>query len=75
MGVGHVVRVVADETNAVTENAFEWRSRKAGYGGKDRPERRRGRVDAPLIRVAVDWFRQTPTLGSPLTRKPSGRSV
>lgn len=34
MGVGHVVRVVADETNAVTENAFEWRSRKAGYGGK-----------------------------------------
>jgi sensor histidine kinase regulating citrate/malate metabolism len=34
MGVGDVVRVVADETSAVTENAFQRRSRKAGYEGK-----------------------------------------
>lgn len=34
MGVGSVVRVVAEETSAVTENAFQRRSRKAGYEGK-----------------------------------------
>ena len=34
MGVGDVVRVVAAETSAVTENAFQRRSRKAGYEGK-----------------------------------------
>lgn len=34
LGVGDVVRVVADETSAVTENAFQRRSRKAGYEGK-----------------------------------------
>jgi len=34
MGVGDVVRVVADETSTVTENAFQRRSRKAGYDGK-----------------------------------------
>jgi len=34
MGVGDVVRVVADETSAVTENAFQRRSRQAGYEGK-----------------------------------------
>jgi len=34
MGVGDVVRVVADDTSAVTENAFQRRSRKAGYEGK-----------------------------------------
>ena len=34
MGVGDVVRVVAEETSAVTENAFQRRSRKAGYEGK-----------------------------------------
>ncbi|MFA1611091.1 hypothetical protein [Halobellus rubicundus] len=34
MGVGDVVRVVADETSAVTENAFQRRSRQAGYTGK-----------------------------------------
>ncbi|WP_435185154.1 hypothetical protein [Halobellus sp. EA9] len=34
MGAGDVVRVVADETSAVTENAFQRRSRQAGYAGK-----------------------------------------
>jgi len=34
MGVGDVVRVVAEETSAVTENAFQRRSRQAGYEGK-----------------------------------------
>lgn len=34
MGVGDVVRVVADETSTVTENAFQRRSRQAGYEGK-----------------------------------------
>ena len=34
MGVGDVVRVVAEDTSAVTENAFQRRSRKAGYEGK-----------------------------------------
>lgn len=34
MGVGDVVRVVAAETSAVTENAFQRRSRQAGYEGK-----------------------------------------
>lgn len=34
MGVGDVVRVVAAETSTVTENAFQRRSRKAGYDGK-----------------------------------------
>lgn len=34
MGVGDVVRVVATETSAVTENAFQRRSRAAGYEGK-----------------------------------------
>lgn len=34
MGVGDVVRVVAAETSAVTENAFQRRSRAAGYEGK-----------------------------------------
>jgi len=34
MGVGDVVRVVADDTSAVTENAFQRRSRQAGYTGK-----------------------------------------
>jgi hypothetical protein len=34
MGVDDVVRVVAEETSAVTENAFQRRSRKAGYEGK-----------------------------------------
>ncbi len=34
LGVGDVVRVVADETSAVTENAFQRRSRAAGYEGK-----------------------------------------
>ena len=34
MGVGDVVRVVAAETSSVTENAFQRRSRKAGYDGK-----------------------------------------
>ena len=34
MGVGDVVRVVADETSSVTENAFQRRSRQAGYEGK-----------------------------------------
>ena len=34
MGVGDVVRVVAKETSAVTENAFQRRSRQAGYEGK-----------------------------------------
>jgi hypothetical protein len=34
LGVGDVVRVVADETSAVTENAFQRRSRQAGYEGK-----------------------------------------
>jgi len=33
MGVGTVIRVVAEETSAVTENAFQRRSRKAGYEG------------------------------------------
>lgn len=34
MGVGDVVRVVASETSAVTENAFARRSRAAGYEGE-----------------------------------------
>jgi len=34
MGVGDVVRVVADDTSTVTENAFQRRSRQAGYEGK-----------------------------------------
>ena len=34
LGVGDVVRVVAEETSAVTENAFQRRSRQAGYEGK-----------------------------------------
>lgn len=34
LGVGDVVRVVADETSTVTENAFQRRSRQAGYEGK-----------------------------------------
>jgi len=34
MGVGDVVRVVADGTSTVTENAFQRRSRQAGYDGK-----------------------------------------
>ncbi|ATW88173.1 hypothetical protein halTADL_1398 [Halohasta litchfieldiae] len=34
MSVGDVVRVVADDTSSVTENAFQRRSRKAGYDGK-----------------------------------------
>ena len=34
MGVGDVVRVIADETSTVTENAFQRRSRQAGYEGK-----------------------------------------
>ncbi|MFB6188720.1 MAG: hypothetical protein ABEI57_02450 [Halapricum sp.] len=34
MAVGDVVRVVGDDTSAVVVNAFERRSRKAGYGGK-----------------------------------------
>ena len=34
MGVGDVVRVVAEETSSVTENAFQRRSRQAGYDGK-----------------------------------------
>ncbi|MFC6975276.1 hypothetical protein ACFQL1_12465 [Halomicroarcula sp. GCM10025709] len=34
MGVGDVVRVVAEETSTVTENAFQRRSRQAGYDGK-----------------------------------------
>lgn len=34
MGLGDVVRVVADETSSVTENAFQRRSRQAGYEGK-----------------------------------------
>lgn len=33
MGVGDVVRVVAEGTSAVTENAFQRRSREAGYEG------------------------------------------
>lgn len=34
LGVGDVVRVVAEDTSSVTENAFQRRSRKAGYEGK-----------------------------------------
>lgn len=34
LGVGDVVRVVAEETSPVTENAFQRRSRQAGYEGK-----------------------------------------
>ena len=34
LGVADVVRVVAADTSAVTENAFQRRSRKAGYDGK-----------------------------------------
>ncbi|MFC7075390.1 hypothetical protein [Haloarcula halophila] len=34
MGVGDVVRVVGEETSMVTENAFQRRSRQAGYDGK-----------------------------------------
>jgi len=34
MGVGDVVRVVAEDTSIVTENAFQRRSREAGYEGK-----------------------------------------
>ncbi|MDS0284651.1 hypothetical protein [Haloarcula onubensis] len=34
LGVGDVVRVVAENTSAVTENAFQRRSRQAGYEGK-----------------------------------------
>ncbi|MFC6758064.1 MULTISPECIES: hypothetical protein [Haloarcula] len=34
LGVGDVVRVVAAETSTVTENAFQRRSRQAGYEGK-----------------------------------------
>lgn len=34
MGVGDVVRVVGDDTSTVTENAFQRRSRQAGYEGK-----------------------------------------
>jgi len=34
LGVGDVVRVVAKDTSAVTENAFQRRSRQAGYEGK-----------------------------------------
>lgn len=34
LGLGDVVRVVAAETSAVTENAFQRRSRQAGYEGK-----------------------------------------
>ncbi|MDS0261468.1 hypothetical protein NDI56_18865 [Haloarcula sp. S1CR25-12] len=34
MGVSDVVRVVADDTSTVTENAFQRRSRQAGYDGK-----------------------------------------
>jgi len=34
MGVGDVVRIIADETSTVTENAFQRRSRQAGYEGK-----------------------------------------
>lgn len=34
MGVGDVVRVVASDTSRVTENAFQRRSRQAGYEGK-----------------------------------------
>ncbi|QCC51898.1 hypothetical protein [Halapricum salinum] len=34
MDVGDVVRVVGDDTSAVVQNAFQRRSRKAGYEGK-----------------------------------------
>ena len=34
LGVSDVVRVLADETSTVTENAFQRRSRQAGYEGK-----------------------------------------
>lgn len=34
MGVSDVIRVVAEETSTVTENAFQRRSRQAGYEGK-----------------------------------------
>ncbi|WP_254271120.1 hypothetical protein [Haloarcula marina] len=34
MGVGDVVRIVDEETSTVTENAFQRRSRAAGYEGK-----------------------------------------
>lgn len=34
MGVGDVVRVIGEETSAVVTNAFQRRSRKAGYEGK-----------------------------------------
>ncbi|WP_324756304.1 hypothetical protein [Haloarcula montana] len=34
LGVGDVVRVVGEETSTVTENAFQRRSRQAGYDGK-----------------------------------------
>jgi len=34
MGLGDVVRVVAEETSPVTENAFQRRARQAGYEGK-----------------------------------------
>ncbi len=34
LGLSDVVRVVAEATSAVTENAFQRRSRAAGYAGK-----------------------------------------
>jgi hypothetical protein len=34
MGVGDVVRVIGEETSTVVENAFQRRSRKAGYDGQ-----------------------------------------
>lgn len=37
MGVGAVVRVVGAETSAVVSNAFQRRSRKAGYEGETAP--------------------------------------
>ncbi|WP_276272145.1 hypothetical protein [Haloarcula litorea] len=37
MGLGDVVRVVGTETSRVTENAFQRRSRQAGYEGETAP--------------------------------------
>jgi hypothetical protein len=37
MAVGDVVRVIGEETSTVVENAFQRRSRKAGYEGKTAP--------------------------------------
>mgnify|MGYP000722411504 CR=1 FL=1 len=34
MDIGNVVRVVGDDTSAVVQNAFQRRSRKAGYEGQ-----------------------------------------